>query len=231
MASGLALRISAAAALVVIAITVVLFLPDNVILQFDQYVASYNHYQRLSELSAIAQVIDDLGRRLVILPIMLVVLGLASLRMRSWWPILLGSAAFFAASVVVGFLKFLTQRTSPRLGPGDFGLSELVDTIGLYPSGHAANAAVAWGAMVFFSSIAWGWSQRFTFYATLGAISIVALVGVTSAYLQYHWVSDLISGALVGVCALFLAIAWYEKRAPAAFATRAPVERLDLSTR
>ena len=145
MSSGLALRIAAAAAVLVTAITVVLFLPDNLILQFDQYVASYNHYQSLSELSAIAQVVDDLGRRLVILPVMLIVLGLASLRMRNWWPVFLGIAAFFVASVIVGFLKFLTQRTSPRLGPGDFGLPELVDTIGLYPSGHAANAAVAWG--------------------------------------------------------------------------------------
>jgi undecaprenyl-diphosphatase len=229
--SGLALRISAAAAVLVTAITVVLFLPDNLILQFDQYVASFNHYLRLSELSAIAQVVDDLGRRLVILPVMLVVLGLASLRMRSWWPIFLGSAAFLMASVIVGFLKFLTQRTSPRLGPGDFGLPDLVDTIGLYPSGHAANAAVAWGAMVYFSAIAWGWSRRVALYATLGALLVVVLVGVTSAYLQYHWVSDLISGALVGVAALFLVIAWYERRAPAAFATRAPVERLDLSTR
>jgi undecaprenyl-diphosphatase len=229
--SGLALRISAAAAVLVTAITVVLFLPDNLILQFDQYVASFNHYLRLSELSAIAQVVDDLGRREVILPVMLLVLGLASLRMRSWWPVFLGSAAFLMASVIVGILKFVTQRTSPRLGPGDFGLPDLVDTIGLYPSGHAANAAVAWGAMVYFSAIAWGWSKRVVLYATAGALLVVVLVGVISAYLQYHWVSDLISGALVGVAALFLVIAWYERRAPAAFATRAPVERLDLSTR
>lgn len=207
MSSKLAWRIAAAATLLVTAITVILFIPDNTILRGDQFVASYNHYLRLPELTAVAQVIDDLGRRVFILPLMLVVLAFASLRMRSWRPILLGAGAFFVASVVVGFLKFLTQRTSPRLGPGDFGLPELVSSIGLYPSGHAANAAVAWGAMVYFSSLAWGWSKRVTFIAAIAAGLLVVLVGVTSAYLQYHWVSDLVSGALVGFAALFGAIA------------------------
>ena len=222
MSTKLAMRISILCALIVAILTLFLAWPNNAILHFDEFVASFNAYQTQPGLVSVAEVLDDFGRRVFVLPLMIVVLILAGRKLRSWRPLLLGIGAFVAASVVVGSLKFVTARTSPRIGGGEFGVPELVDTIGLYPSGHAANAVVAWGAMVYFSSLAWSWTKERTQLASILVVGIIFTLSFASGYLQYHWVSDLVGGALVGASALFAAIALDQKvRAPAAFATRA----------
>ena len=222
MSTKLAMRISILCALIVAILTLFLAWPNNAILYFDEFVASFNAYQTQPGLVSVAEVLDDFGRRVFVLPLMIVVLILAGRKLRSWRPLLLGIGAFVAASLVVGSLKFVTARTSPRIGGGEFGVPELVDTIGLYPSGHAANAVVAWGAMVYFSSLAWSWTKERTQLASILVVGIIFTLGLASGYLQYHWVSDLVGGALVGASALFAAIALDQKvRAPAAFATRA----------
>ena len=222
MSTKLAMRISIVCALIVAILTLFLAWPNNAILYFDEFVASFNAYQTQPGLVSVAEVLDDFGRRVFVLPLMIVVLILAGRKLRSWRPLLLGIGAFVAASLVVGSLKFVTARTSPRIGGGEFGVPELVDTIGLYPSGHAANAVVAWGAMVYFSSLAWSWTKERTQLASILVVGIIFTLGLASGYLQYHWVSDLVGGALVGASALFAAIALDQKvRAPAAFATRA----------
>lgn len=215
MGTKLALRISLICALIVAVLTLFLAWPNNTVLRFDEFVASFNAYQTQPGLVSIAEILDDFGRRVFVLPLMIVVLLFVVRRLHSWRPLILGLGAFVAASVAVGLLKLVTARTSPRLGGGEFGVPELIDSIGLYPSGHAANAVVAWGAIVYFASLGWAWSARTTALASVGVVLIVIILGVASSYLQYHWVSDLIAGALVGASALFGAIAIDQKfRAP-----------------
>ena len=205
--TSLATVLSVSAALLVGALTAVLFWPDTVFVHIDEYFGELKFYRYQPGLTSLAEVLDDFGRRIFVLPLMILVLLVVGRRLRSWRPLILGLGAFFVASVVVGLLKFVTARTSPRLGGAEFLVPELVDSIGLYPSGHAANAVVAWGAIVYFASQGWSWSAERTRWATAGVVVIVVIVGVASSYLQYHWVSDLVAGALVGASALFAAIA------------------------
>lgn len=214
--AGLAIRISIACLIGVAVLTAMLAWPNNPVLQLDELVASSKHYRSPENFAQLADLLDDLGRRIFVLPLMLLVLGVNSLKERSWRPVLIGTAAFVVASVIVGALKFLTDRTSPRLGPGSFGLPELIDSIGLYPSGHAANAVVAWGAMCYFSAQAFNWSNKMTRLAIIFVCLIVLVMSTASAYLHFHWVSDLVAGVLVGAAALFAGIAVDQKlRAPA----------------
>lgn len=223
MNAAAAARISLGSALLVAGLTATLIWPNSVVMRFDEFIASYNFYQTQPGVVSLAEILDDVGRRIFVLPLMILILLLVARRTRSWRPLMLGLGAFVAASVVVGSLKFVTARTSPRLGGGEFGVPDLIDSIGLYPSGHAANAVVAWGAIVYFVAISWGWATKKTLWATVGVFVIVAVLGLASSYLQYHWVSDLVGGALVGASALFAAIAIDQKvGAPVAFAMRAP---------
>ncbi len=69
------------------------------------------------------------------------------------------------------------------------------------PSGHSQNSMVVWG------TIAMGFRKR---WVTITSIIIIFLVGFSRMYLGVHWVSDVLTGWLIGLVLLWL-VAKYEK--------------------
>ena len=69
------------------------------------------------------------------------------------------------------------------------------------PSGHSQNSMVVWG------TIALGFKKR---WLTIICAVIIFLVGFSRMYLGVHWVSDVISGWLIGLALLWL-VAKFEK--------------------
>lgn len=111
--------------------------------------------------------------------------------------------AFYSGAALNHALKHLFQR--PRPGQAEFAVTDFA-----FPSGHAAQATLLYGALVVLlwrhtSSRAWRAA------AVCGAALLVGAVCASRLVLQAHWFSDVIGGVLVG--GLWLALALVVRRA------------------
>lgn len=107
--------------------------------------------------------------------------------------------AFYSGAALNHLLKQLVQR--PR--PGQEALGALTDFA--FPSGHAAQATLLYGALV---ALCWrhshSWPARSA--AAGAAILMVAAVAASRLVLQAHWFSDVVAGIGLGAAWLGLAI-------------------------
>ena len=137
------------------------------------------------------------GQRGVVLVGAVLILGAAAGRHRTVEPLLRLVVALVGLIAVVYAFKLGLARNAPvqdaRGDPAGTGAS--------FPSGHVANAVLLWGLA--------SWSvRRWPVPEMLGAAvrygRWVAPVAVTVAMtlLNYHWLTDLVGGAAVGVVLL-----------------------------
>jgi membrane-associated phospholipid phosphatase len=113
-----------------------------------------------------------------------------------------GGEAIFLGEVATGVLKIAFGRSRPYKSPDDPyvfhpGAGFRNDDAGSLPSAHAA-AAFALAAVLSTESARWwhhaGWVGPVA-YAGAGT------AGVARIYLGKHWLSDVITGAGIGICA------------------------------
>ncbi|GHF73803.1 hypothetical protein GCM10010218_63740 [Streptomyces mashuensis] len=147
----------------------------------------------------VAGALADLGSTTVALPV------LAAAAAWSWWrarrrgtprpwrPALAAALAMAVVPALVVPLKLLVARPGPPAmagGPHD----------GFFPSGHAATAAVAYGAVLLLSR----WRRRWPALAAYGVLNGAVALGLVRC--GYHWPLDvlgswLLCGALLGCLA------------------------------
>ena len=136
------------------------------------------------------------GGRGFLLAVLAYLVGWLAYRQRTLRPLLRVLVALGILTVVVYGLKYGTGRTAPAY-PGSYfhrgGAS--------YPSGHVANAVLMWGvarwqAVEYCLAASW---QR-----ALRLLSLFAPVatGLAMVSLNFHWVTDAIVGAALGVVLL-----------------------------
>lgn len=151
--------------------------------------------------SPLAQFLADLGNAQIAVPVLLSAMVYTMWRLRRaglprWWlPALAYALAMVAVPVLVSLLKPLIGRA----GPGSLTLSPGYP--GLYPSGHAATAAVAYGgAALLLAHFLVGAAAR----RLLGAAAVLlnAAVGVCLVRCGYHWPLDVVGSWLL--CAALL---------------------------
>jgi membrane-associated phospholipid phosphatase len=138
----------------------------------------------------------QLGGRVFILAVLAVVVGHVAYRRRTLLPlvrVLVGLALLTA--LVYGF-KYGTGRTAPAF-PGSFFHRDGAS----YPSGHVANAVLMWG-IARWQAVEYGlppWVQRLFYW-----LSLVAPVaaGLAMVALDFHWVTDAVVGAALGIVLL-----------------------------
>ncbi|WP_125776966.1 phosphatase PAP2 family protein [Antribacter gilvus] len=155
----------------------------------------------------VKQVLDGVasvgGERLFTLPVVIPLAAWLSYRSRSRGP-LVAVLVGVATIAVVGYsLKFGLGRTMPWTGE-----DELYGGGRAFPSGHAANAAYTW-AMVSYLVFGRGGLRpsRAGLRLALAASAVVALaVGAVMVVLDYHWLSDVPGGWLVGLLALAVSL-------------------------
>jgi membrane-associated phospholipid phosphatase len=123
-------------------------------------------------------------------------------RLRRWEPALRMGAALVLLTAVVYALKLGIARTAPpedAIGTAD-GQS--------YPSGHLANAVLVWGLMAWLAArhadVVPRLVRRALRWAALAGPALV-LVGMT--LLDYHWLTDFITGAALGAVLLWIVTA------------------------
>jgi membrane-associated phospholipid phosphatase len=110
------------------------------------------------------------------------------------------TAVLSLAAVVYGF-KFGLARNAPIQDiqgvPAGHGAS--------FPSGHIANAILLWG-LADWSVQTWPTPHRLRAVIRIGRFVAPVAVVVTMMLLNYHWLSDFIGGAAVGVILLAVAL-------------------------
>jgi membrane-associated phospholipid phosphatase len=110
------------------------------------------------------------------------------------------AGAVFVAAAAVNELNVLALKWEARRpAPG----GDLWHGFGSFPSGHTANAAVIAVSVALLSGrvLVWG----------IGAATVVAM-GVDRTYVDAHWLTDTVAGAVAGTAVALLA--WYLARPP-----------------
>ncbi len=152
---------------------------------------------------------DRLGGRGVVRGATLVAVGGALAYQRQWRGLRAWAVAEALTPLTVNSIKLVVERERPAIARVDpFGTS--------FPSGHTAYAGATTVALVLLVADgdpppAWLWAT-----AAAGTAGMVW----SRTYLQAHWLSDAVTGALIGVgvsLAVFAAIG------PAASAARSPI--------
>jgi PAP2 superfamily len=140
--------------------------------------------------------VTQLGGRGFILIVLAGLVGYLGWRFRTVVPLVRVLLALALLTVAVYSFKYGTGRTAPAY-PGSFFHRDGAS----YPSGHVANAVLMWGVarwqVVEYRLAAW--VQR-----TARALSVTGPVatGVAMVSLDFHWVTDAVAGAAVGLLLL-----------------------------
>ena len=141
-----------------------------------------------------AHVLDHTGQRWLVTPLVVAAALWAGWRRRSWSSLWLVVGTVFAMNVVIAVAKFSLARGLAITGdPSLF-------TVGgqAFPSGHGANAASAAALLVLL--VARARERRIRRSTALVAVLVPSTVmTAVSLYLGFHWLSDLLAGALLGV--------------------------------
>lgn len=139
----------------------------------------------------------------VVLPIIVVIAcviwGLVSKKWRD--PILLASAMVMS-TVLAAIVKILVERPRPdealQIVPG-------FETSFSFPSGHSTGASTLVLATGYLLWRRRGGKRSFAVWMA-GTVMVIALVGGSRLYLGYHFLSDVMAGACLGLITLGLVV-------------------------
>ncbi|GHE37706.1 phosphatase PAP2 family protein [Streptomyces longispororuber] len=128
---------------------------------------------------------------------------------RAWW-----LALWLAGTCLVGSL--VQQGMKAAVGRDRPSWPDPVDSAhyASFPSGHAMTAAVVCGLLLWLARL---YEVGATARRAGLAVAVVSVVGVglTRVWLGVHWLSDVVAGWLLGALTVAVAIALYERYAPA----------------
>jgi membrane-associated phospholipid phosphatase len=191
-------------------------LADGPLRHLDGLLAGGTWHRDDTGLVQLGYVLDRLGQRAIAGTVLVVVAALLAGRRRSWRPLVVTGVALLALNIVVGAFKLGLGRTKPLSG-----VDLLYAGGSQFPSGHAANAVVSWG-LVTYLVLAFGPVLAVPVVRALIALPVVVTVGMSMAslYLDYHWLTDLVAGAALGLALLALVLAWDLRRQPTEHAPR-----------
>ena len=138
------------------------------------------------------------GQRATVLGVTIPLIAYLAWRSRSVDPAFRYAVALVLMSAVVYAVKSVTGRTAPVV--------DLVHAGGAsYPSGHICNSVLVWGVLW---ATARGVHAHDLLVRILAVVRIVGpmavIVGMT--LLDYHWISDFLGGASIGLILLWVVL-------------------------
>lgn len=151
--------------------------------------------------SFVDDVLDPIASQAVALPLLAVTATVLAWRRRAWRPLLVAAAAELGVVGLVGTMKVFFARTSPVLEDPSFFAGGLFSHGGygiIFPSGHAAQAVVLYGVLVYLLGRYGSAPRRTLTLLSWMVAAITAMTMLTSIYLGWHWTTDLIAGVLAG---------------------------------
>jgi membrane-associated phospholipid phosphatase len=141
--------------------------------------------------------LTEVGGRVALIAVLAVLVGYLAWRRRTLLPLVRVLVAVALLTVAVYAIKHSTGRTAPAF-PGSFffhadGAS--------FPSGHVANAVLMWG-VARWQAVEYGLpvrvQQAFWLLSVVGPV----VTGLAMISLDFHWVTDAVVGAAVGIVLL-----------------------------
>jgi len=141
--------------------------------------------------------VTQIGGRAVILTCLAALVGYLGWRRRTWRPLLRVLLALALLTVVVYAVKTVTGRTAPAY-PGSFFFHSDGES---FPSGHVANAVLMWG-VARWQVVEYGLPARLQRGCWLLAVVGPVVTAAAMVSLDFHWVTDAIAGAAVGIVLL-----------------------------
>ena len=142
-------------------------------------------------------VVTQLGGRASILIVLAVLVGYLAWRRHTWLPLVRVLVALALLTAAVYAIKQGIGRTAPAF-PGSYFFH---DDGASFPSGHVANAVLMWGVARWLAveyDLPAHVQRTFWFLAVVAPV-VTALAMVS---LDFHWVTDAVVGAAVGVLLL-----------------------------
>ena len=147
------------------------------------------HSYASPQLDAVMWAITTLGSTLVVGPLF-VIAEVALLRVKRRREALFLAIALIGSVIMNGLLKLVFQRPRPDLPwaktPLDYS----------FPSGHTMNSLVFYLALALIAWVIWG--PRVGIPATIGALILAVLIGISRIYLGAHYFSDVVAGFIAG---------------------------------
>ncbi|RZU32605.1 phosphatase PAP2 family protein [Blastococcus saxobsidens] len=142
-------------------------------------------------------VLTQVGGRVTILVVLAGLVGYLAWRRGTWVPALRVLLAVAVLTAGVYAIKYGTGRTAPAFPGSYFFHAEGAS----FPSGHVANAVLMWG-VARWQAVQYGLSP--TIQRTFWWLSIAGplVTGVAMVSLDFHWVTDAVVGAAVGIVLL-----------------------------
>ena len=186
------------AALVVAVVVTVDLLGRGVLERMDLRVSEVVSAWNLKDSAAYWPVwaVTQLGGRGFILIVLAGLVGYLGWSRRTLLPLLRVLVALFLLTAVVYGFKYGTGRTAPAY-PGSFFHRDGES----YPSGHVANAVLMWG-VARWQAVEFGLPGRvqraFWWLSIVGPVA----TAVAMVSLDFHWVTDAVVGAAVGILLL-----------------------------
>ncbi len=182
------------AVLVAVVVLIGLLLPAGP-LSIDRRWSEWMHDTQIHAVHQLALVFNWLGRGIG-RALSLAAIGVALAVARRWWAL----AAFAAAESLTPLASNLTKHLVNRPRPE----RELLHVTGSsFPSGHAAYAGATCVALV----LLYARSSRHQRIWWLAAGLAIAGMAWSRTYLEVHWLTDVIAGALLGVGVALLSFA------------------------
>lgn len=167
--------------------------------RLDLWVSEIVSDWALAESSAypLVWLVTQIGGRGTILAVLAVLVGYLAWRRRTLLPLVRVLVALLLLTVAVYAVKYGTGRTAPAY-PGSFFFQPDGAS---FPSGHVANAVLMWG-VARWQAVEYGLPARvqraFWLLHVLGPVA----TAVAMVSLDFHWVTDAVVGAAVGVLLL-----------------------------
>lgn len=142
-------------------------------------------------------VLTQVGGRVTILVVLAGLVGYLAWRRGTWVPALRVLLAVAVLTAGVYAIKHGTGRTAPAF-PGSYFFHD--DGVS-FPSGHVANAVLMWG-VARWQAVQYGLSP--TVQRTFWWLSVAGplVTGAAMVSLDFHWVTDAVVGAAVGIVLL-----------------------------
>lgn len=150
-------------------------------------------------IGVIGYVLTQTGGRGPNLILLLLLSGMIAFEQRTFAPLVRALLATGLLSLIMLAAKPIFGRTAPA-----YGADLLHNANGMsFPSGHQANAILlsAVGAWIAADYVRQLWLRRCAFWYAIIA-PIIASISVL--LMNYHWLSDIIAGACLGVCLLWM---------------------------
>jgi membrane-associated phospholipid phosphatase len=115
-------------------------------------------------------------------------------RRRSFAPFVMLGTALVLLNLSVGVIKVATGRYGPLVTAH---AHEVLAGGNIFPSGHTANAVVLYGVLAMMAT-------RHRKAMTVLAVWISLTVGLSTLYLDTHWLTDVVGGWLAGAIVLMM---------------------------